>query len=79
MAFGVGQLEQRVEVGVEVDEAGRDDEAGGVDNASSTGRRDRLAGDEGNPVAGDGDVRPIAGGAGAVDDRPAGDHEVVNN
>ena len=66
----------RVEVGVSVDEAGRDDQTVGIELFLA------LLGDasnRGDAVAGDADVGLIAGSAGAVDDGSAANHEVVGH
>ena len=63
------QLE--VGMGVHVDEAGANHVAAGVDGAAGIDRR-RIARDDLDRVAGDGNTGPIAGGAGAVDHRAVG-------
>jgi len=68
----------RVEVGVEVDEPGRDEPPVGVDRASGRARVAGL-GDGGDAVAVDRDVGASARRAGTVDDRPVGDDEVVGH
>jgi hypothetical protein len=68
----------QVGVGVHVDEAGRDDQAGGVDR--SRGRRigDQVGAvtDPGDPRAADRDVGAVARFAGAVDDGAAGQDQI---
>ena len=57
---------------------GRHEPAVGVDGAVRGAGGARL-GDRGDPVAVDRDVGPSAGRAGAVDDGPVGDDEVVGH
>src|SRR5690606_18679304 len=63
-----------VVVGVDVDEAGRDQQAVGVDGAAPDAVDPAHLGDD---AAGDGHVRGAGLGAGAVDDGAAADDEVV--
>jgi hypothetical protein len=76
VALGSGQLQQRVEVGVQVDEAGCDHLPVGLDHARGAGRVDRLAGDAHDAVAPDRDVRAEAGRSGAVHHGAAADQQV---
>ena len=62
-------------MGVDVDEAGGDDAALGVDLA--TARAVEPVVDRHDPVADDADVGPSCRGTGAVDDGAAPDDEVV--
>ena len=71
-AFGVGEVGGGVRV--RVDEAGRDDEPGGVDGATGGARDVGL--DEDDAVAEDADVGVDGGRAGAVQDRAVADEEV---
>ena len=62
-------------MGVDVDEARCDDEAGSVDHLARVDLRD---GADGRDAPGlDGDIRPPGRSAGAVDDLTAGDQQVV--
>jgi hypothetical protein len=67
-------------VGLNVDDAGCDDEAAGVDPAPGW-RVGEHAGRShpGDAVADDADVAVEPGVAGAIDDLPAGDHDVVRS
>ena len=65
-----------VGVGVDVDEAGRDDQAGGVDRPRAAGDRGKRA-DRGDAAVLDRDVGRRAGAPGAVDHLTAGDQQVV--
>jgi hypothetical protein len=69
-------VELHVVVGVDVDEAGRDDEAVRVDDAACVVRDAADRGD--SPVA-HRDVGGVGGQAGSVDDAAAADHEVVGH
>ena len=64
-----------VEVGVDVDEAGRDDRAGGVDVAPARLVDRRLDGRD--AIARDRDVAAVWRRAGAVDDDASANHDVV--
>src|SRR6185369_1365785 len=70
------RVERQREVGVrvDVDEAGRDDLAAGVDHPAGRPRRARLERDEAAPV--DADVGVAPGRAGAVDQVAAADQQV---
>ena len=71
---GVGVPEQLgVVVGVQVDEAGRDQQAAGVDDRVGLGRRAVVRRDGDHAVALDEDVGPDGRRTGAVDHRPAAD------
>ena len=57
-----------------IDESRRDDQAGGIDPARS--RRVGQLSDSTDPAVGDSDVGTEPGGAAAVDNLPAGDHDI---
>ena len=61
----------QVGMGMHVDEAGADDVATGVDGAAGIHGR-RVAADDMNGVAGDGNAGAVTGGSGAVDHRAVG-------
>ena len=65
----------RVEVRVQVEEAGGDDRAGGVELGLAVGREARA--DLGDAAVADPDVGGDAGRAGAVDDGAAADEEIT--
>ena len=71
----LGRGEPAGGVRVRVDEAGGDPEPAGVDDPARARGVDQPDGD--HPVTGDGNVGAIPGVAGAVDDKAAGDDEVV--
>ena len=65
-------------MGLDVDDAGRDDEAVRVDPAPGRHAREHAGGrDARDAVTDDPDVAVEPGIAGAVDDLPVGDHDVV--
>ena len=64
-------------VGVQVDEAGGDDQAGGIDLFIGLPRGN--APDRGDQASRDADVAPVPGGAGAVHDHAVADHLVVTH
>src|SRR6185369_7028416 len=68
-------LDEVVGVGVDVNEARRDDQASGVDRLGGLPARD--AADRGDPAIFDADVLSRRGAAAAIDDEAAADHEVV--
>src|SRR5690606_3698483 len=76
-ALRVGEPEDGVQVRMEIDESQGDYVAGGVYRAAGECRIDRRSGDRGDCVVRDGNVRRIPGLAGAVDNRTAGDEDVV--
>ena len=61
---------------VVVDEPGRHDMAGGVDDAGGA-RRGEAGSDRHDAIAGDGDIGPQTRRTGAVDDRAVRDEQVV--
>ena len=73
--LGAGMVGKIVGVGVDVDEAWRDDEPGRVDALARVALRDRADGRDASVL--DGDVGAPRRRAGAIDDLAAGDHEVV--
>ncbi len=63
-------------MGVQVDEAGRHDQAAGIDGFVGLGRSDMA--DLGDPAVLDADVAPEAWQAAAVDDHAAANYAIVS-
>ncbi len=77
LALGARVERQReVGMGLDVDEAGRDDEALGVDRMRRIGAR-RIGAERGDAVSGNGDIGAIGFGAAAVDDAAAANENVA--
>ena len=68
------QTDQRLAVAVQVDEAGRDDEAGGVDLAL---RRAQIGADGGDGAAGDRHIADLVEAGFGVDHAAISDQQVV--
>ncbi len=73
--LGARLLDEVVGVGVDVDEAWRDDEPRGVNHLARVELRERADLDDASGP--DRDVSPPRGRAGAVDDLPAGNQQVI--
>ncbi len=73
--LGAGLLGKIVGVGVDVDEAWRDDEPGGIDGLACVALRDYT--DSGNATVLHGHIGAARSRAGAIHDLAACDHEVV--
>jgi hypothetical protein len=77
VALGLREAQERVEMRVEIDEAGGDDQAGRVDHAPRTSGGDELAGDDGDAVARNCHVSTVARSACAIGDDAAGNQQVI--
>jgi hypothetical protein len=62
-------------MGVPINEAGRDDMTLGINLVATLGANPAYLDDA---ITQDADVRPEAGGAGTIDNRPVPDNEVVH-
>ena len=67
-------ISEIVGVGVHIDEAGRHDQTGRVDDVAGFASRDRA--DGGDPAVLDRHVRAPGGRAGAIDDLASGNHQI---